>query len=95
MLGLGTIAKMAKGAMGVDELSELLSQAIGGEVEITPLQSITPQEVVSKMGGAWAEGTKSILITGTSRTKERLTAVIVLSPPQGKPFPSPLDRRTA
>jgi hypothetical protein len=81
MIGLGTLTKMAKGGMGVDELSELLSQAIGGEVDITPIQSTGVEQLAGKMGN-WIPGSRSILITGTSRTKEKLTAVIVLSPPQ-------------
>ena len=90
MIGLGTIARMAKGAMGIDELSEVLSQAIGGEVEITPIQETSSEQLAAKMG-TWLPGSKSILITGVSRSRERLAAVIVLSPPVREQSPSRLD----
>ena len=88
MLGLGSFTKLVRGAMGIDELSEMLSSMIGGEVEITPIQETAPEVVHSKLG-EWVPGSKSAVITGTTRTGERLKAIIILQPPAvSNPLPS-------
>jgi hypothetical protein len=84
MLGLGSLTKLIRGGMGIDELSEMLSGMIGGEVEITPIQETAPEVVQSKLG-EWIPGSKSVVVSGTTRTGERLKAIIILQPPAENP----------
>ena len=55
MLGLGSLTKLVRGGMGIDELSEILATGIGGEVEIIPIQEIAPETVQERLGG-WVPG---------------------------------------
>jgi hypothetical protein len=80
MAGLGTLLKMARGGVGVDELAEILS-AMGIDMEITPLPR--PEGQIDELTNlASIPDSKAVLLSGRMKGGERIRAVLILSPPQ-------------
>jgi hypothetical protein len=81
MIGLGTLSKLVRAGMGKDELEEVLSTMLGGDVSITPIQE-TSTERIAEVMGEWVPGSRSSVIRGTTRAGDRVLAVLVFQPPQ-------------
>ena len=84
MIGLGTLSKLVRAGMGKDELEEVLSTMLGGDVTITPIQETSSERVAAALGD-WVEGSRSSVIRGTTRTGDRVVAILVFQPPEESP----------
>ena len=76
---LAMINAVRKGQMEADEICEFLSQAIGGEVEMTPLHETSRAELESIFLPCLA-GTSATMITGTSKSGMGIKMVFILEP---------------
>jgi hypothetical protein len=83
MIGLGTLSKLVRAGMGKDELEEVLSTMLGGDVTITPIQESSVERVAEALGD-WVEGSRSSVIRGTTRAGDRVVAILVFQPPEIK-----------
>ena len=82
MIGLGTLAKMAKGGMGLDEIAEMLS-AMGMEMELSPL--IPGGGQLEETARAVASpGAQSVCVSGKLKGGAELRGVLILVPCPGK-----------
>ena len=84
MIGLGTLSKLAKGGLGLDELAELLS-GMGMDVEFT---NLTPDaagvECITLEHSTGIPGARSISLSG-KMGGGTLRALLVLSPSRELP----------
>ena len=65
--------------MGPDEICEFLSQAIGGEVEMTPLHDTSRAELEAAVLPC-LPGTSATFLTGTTKTGMGIKMVFILEP---------------
>ncbi len=81
-MNIGSIFKMAKGAIGPDELAELLS-SLGWEVEFRQLElGDRPPVLEQTARSAAAPGSKVMWITGTDQEGNQVDALMVVTPVQ-------------
>jgi hypothetical protein len=78
MLNLKAIAALAKGALGPDELAELLS-SLGWEIEMKQVDGRDrEQSFRSAAAAAVQPGSGMVAMTGRSKTGERAHLIIVM-----------------
>ena len=80
MIGLGTLAKLAKGGIGPDELGEILS-AMGVELEMAPVPFPEASKAYrDSAAGLTGPGAKLHRLSGKMKNGDRLEALLVLIP---------------
>ncbi len=76
MLGLGTLAKLAKGGIGPDEFGEMLA-AMGMNGEMAQVQD--PRQAIRELAvGASLPSRRMLSIHGTMRDGETLQALLIV-----------------
>lgn len=80
MLRLGTLGKLARGGLGVDEISTIF-EAMGLDVVFSPLSPIDYRAAFGRAGEAAAiPGARVLQIAGSDKDGERIDALLVLTP---------------
>jgi hypothetical protein len=60
-------------------VAEMLSGAIGGNVDLSPLAETSGEIITAKLG-PFEPGQRALVMTGTTRGGETIKAVLILSP---------------
>ena len=96
-IGLGTLAKIARGGMSLDDIRELLEQ-MGVKMDFARIQGVTAETAFTDVARAsLGDGSQTFQVVGRMKTGEQVKAVITLipSPEKAKITSPPLDAAIA
>jgi hypothetical protein len=80
MVGLGTLAKLASGGIGPDEILEIMA-SMGIDMEMTQITEDGRQGAMRIVASSLvAKGSKTVLLRGRMKGGEYITAVLTMGP---------------
>jgi hypothetical protein len=80
MIGFGTLAKLATGGMGPDELAAIC-EAAGMEIEVGEVQRADYRAAFGEAGASLTQsGARLVSINGRMKNGDEMRALIVLAP---------------